>query len=60
MATMIRAGDGAANDQARPAGEMAAARQQLREEGWCVIPDVIDAETTRHALDRLYAAAEAS
>ncbi|MFL0414236.1 phytanoyl-CoA dioxygenase family protein [uncultured Sphingomonas sp.] len=60
MATMIRAGDGAANDQARPAGEMAAARQQLREEGWCVIPDVIDAETTRQALDRLYAAAEAS
>ena len=60
MATMIRAGDGAANDQGRPAGEMAAARQQLREEGWCVLPDVIDAETTRHALDRLYAAAEAS
>jgi fumagillin biosynthesis dioxygenase len=60
MATMIRAGDGAANDQARRDGEMAAARQQLCEEGWCVIPDVIDAETTRHALDGLYAAAEAS
>ena len=36
------------------------ALQQLHDEGWCVIPDVIDAATTRTALDRLYAAAARS
>lgn len=36
------------------------ARQQLHDEGWCVIPDVIDPGTTRAALDRLHAAAARS
>ncbi|WP_293680141.1 phytanoyl-CoA dioxygenase family protein [uncultured Phenylobacterium sp.] len=32
-------------------------RRQLQDEGWCVIPDVLDAERTREALDRLWRAA---
>ena len=32
-------------------------RRQLKDEGWCVIPDVLDADRTREALDRLWAAA---
>jgi ectoine hydroxylase-related dioxygenase (phytanoyl-CoA dioxygenase family) len=36
---------------------LAAARQQLDSDGWCVVPDVIDAATTQHALARLHAAA---
>ncbi|HPU14593.1 MAG TPA: phytanoyl-CoA dioxygenase family protein [Polymorphobacter sp.] len=40
--------------------DIAAARQQLDAEGWCVLADVIDADATRHALDRLHAAAAES
>lgn len=36
---------------------LAAAKAQLHEEGWCVLPDVLDAQHARHALDRLWAAA---
>lgn len=35
---------------------LASAKQQLRTEGWCVLPDVIDAAAARQALDRLWAA----
>ena len=35
----------------------AAAKSQLRDEGWCVLPDVLDPETAHRALDRLWAAA---
>lgn len=40
--------------------DLTSAMQQLHDEGWCVVPDVIDAETARHALRRLHAAAQAS
>jgi ectoine hydroxylase-related dioxygenase (phytanoyl-CoA dioxygenase family) len=54
MATMLRAGhDTGARD-------LGAAKRQLHDEGWCVIPDVIDPDTTRDALARLHAAARAS
>jgi len=33
------------------------AKSQLREEGWCVLPDVLGAGRTYHALERLWAAA---
>lgn len=36
---------------------VAAAKAQLAKEGWCVIPDVLDAARTREALDRLWGAA---
>jgi ectoine hydroxylase-related dioxygenase (phytanoyl-CoA dioxygenase family) len=39
---------------------LASAQEQLREEGWCVLPDVLDAGASAEALDRLWAAAEAS
>jgi ectoine hydroxylase-related dioxygenase (phytanoyl-CoA dioxygenase family) len=52
MATMLRPEPGAR--------DLATARQRLHEEGWCVIPDVIDPDTTRAALSRLHAAAAAS
>lgn len=46
---------------ANPATEIPAeARRRLREEGWCVLPDVLDAPQAAHALARLWAAAEAS
>jgi fumagillin biosynthesis dioxygenase len=35
---------------------LATAKDQLREEGWCVVPGVLDADRTRQALDRLWAA----
>jgi hypothetical protein len=34
------------------------ALDQLRQDGWCVVPDVLDAHETRRALDRLWAAAD--
>jgi ectoine hydroxylase-related dioxygenase (phytanoyl-CoA dioxygenase family) len=37
-----------------------AAHAQLARDGWCVIPDVVDANTTRHALGRLHEAAAES
>ena len=39
---------------------LASAQEQLREEGWCVLPDVLDAGGSAKALDRLWAAAEES
>lgn len=37
---------------------LASAKQQLREDGWCVVPDLLDADRAHEALDRLWAAAE--
>lgn len=37
-----------------------AAKQHLREEGWCVIPEVLTKERTRELLARLWEAKEAS
>lgn len=39
---------------------LAAAKAQLRDDGWCVIPGVLDPAVARQALDRLWAAAEES
>lgn len=39
---------------------LAAAKAQLRDDGWCVIPDVLDPAAARQALDRLWAAADES
>src|ERR1700761_5930382 len=48
-----------ADDGARIAkGQIAAAKAQLADQGWCVIPDVLDAARTKEALDRLWAAAD--
>jgi hypothetical protein len=41
-------------------GDLAAARAQLGQDGWCVLPDVLDPAASRHALNRLWAAAEES
>lgn len=47
-----------ADDGARiTQGQVAAAKAQLAEDGWCVIPDVLDEARTQEALDRLWAAA---
>ena len=40
--------------------DLAAAKAQLAEEGWCVVPDVLDADRARLVLDRLWAAAAES
>jgi hypothetical protein len=37
-----------------------AARAQLAEEGWCVVPGVLSPQATAHALERLWAAVEAN
>lgn len=39
---------------------LAAAKAQLHDDGWCVIPDVLDPTAARLALDRLWAAADES
>ncbi|WP_421937942.1 phytanoyl-CoA dioxygenase family protein [Phenylobacterium sp.] len=39
---------------------LAAAKAQLRDDGWCVIPGVLDPAAARQALDRLWAAADES
>jgi hypothetical protein len=39
-------------------GATASALGQLRDEGWCVVPDVLDAGAAREALDRLWTAAD--
>jgi ectoine hydroxylase-related dioxygenase (phytanoyl-CoA dioxygenase family) len=36
---------------------LAAAKSQLREEGWCVLPDVLGAGRANHTLERLWTAA---
>jgi ectoine hydroxylase-related dioxygenase (phytanoyl-CoA dioxygenase family) len=41
----------------RPAAELAAAKAQLKDEGWCVLPGVLDAARSQQVLDRLWAAA---
>ena len=40
--------------------DLTAARRQLIDEGWCVLPGLLDGRETAHALERLHAAAEAS
>jgi ectoine hydroxylase-related dioxygenase (phytanoyl-CoA dioxygenase family) len=35
---------------------LASAQRQLKDEGWCVLPDVLDAGASSAALDRLWAA----
>lgn len=35
---------------------LAPAKRQLQDEGWCVVPDVLDAAAAAEALDRLWAA----
>lgn len=40
--------------------DTAAAREHLREEGWCVIPDILTEEENSQVLSRLWAAKEAS
>jgi ectoine hydroxylase-related dioxygenase (phytanoyl-CoA dioxygenase family) len=40
--------------------ELTAAKQQLREDGWCLVPGVLDAAQTARALERLWAAARES
>ena len=42
------------------AAPLEAAKAQLRDDGWCVVPDVLDPGRTAHALERLWAAAEES
>jgi hypothetical protein len=37
-----------------------AAKAQLAQEGWCVLPDVLSPEAARHALERLWATVEAN
>lgn len=39
---------------------LASARQGLKDDGWSVVPDVLDAKAAAAALDRLWAAAEES
>jgi len=46
--------------QADNSPTITAARAQLRDEGWCMIPDVLSADRTQQALDRLWVAAEKS
>ncbi len=40
--------------------DLAAAKTALREDGWCVLPGVLDPAATRAVLDRLWAAAAES
>jgi ectoine hydroxylase-related dioxygenase (phytanoyl-CoA dioxygenase family) len=40
--------------------DLTAAKRLLAEQGWCVVPGVLDAQATAHALERLHAAARAS
>ncbi len=54
MATMLRP------DTEANAFDLDAAKRQLHDEGWCVVPDVIDPDTTRDALARLHRAAAKS
>jgi hypothetical protein len=37
--------------------DLPAAREQLEAQGWCILPDVLDAGAAAHALERLHAAA---
>src|SRR5580698_761290 len=41
------------------AAQVASARAQLKDDGWCVVPGVLDAARTTEVLDRLWAAARA-
>jgi fumagillin biosynthesis dioxygenase len=38
--------------------DLAAAKRQLAEDGWCIVPDVLDQPATALALERLHAAAQ--
>jgi ectoine hydroxylase-related dioxygenase (phytanoyl-CoA dioxygenase family) len=46
--------------EAEPPPDLASARRQLADEGWCMVADVLDAAAARAALDTLHAAAQAS
>lgn len=39
---------------------LASAKRQLQDEGWCVLPDVLDVARAQEALDRLWVAADES
>src|SRR5882672_4928123 len=43
-----------------PCDDLEVARRQLRQEGWCVIPDVLDSLRTSDALSQLWVAAAES
>ncbi|HEX4180970.1 MAG TPA: phytanoyl-CoA dioxygenase family protein [Caulobacteraceae bacterium] len=42
-----------------PAAELAAAKARLKQEGWCVLPGVLDPVRNQEVLDRLWASARA-
>ncbi|HZZ86741.1 MAG TPA: phytanoyl-CoA dioxygenase family protein [Caulobacteraceae bacterium] len=39
---------------------LAQAKARLKDDGWCIVPDILDGAASRSALDRLWAAADAS
>lgn len=49
----------AAATSARP-DNLAASRRQLKDDGWCVLPEVLEKVRAREVLDRLWAAADES
>jgi len=57
-ATLSR--EGGPSPARRDVDVLSTARSQLREDGWCVLPGVLDPGRTRDALDRLWAAATES
>ena len=46
--------------EANLASSLDRAKQQLAEDGWCVVPDVLDPVATNAALEKLHTAAQAS
>lgn len=56
---MTDAGHALRMDAAADDAILAGARQQLSDEGWCVVPDVLTQDEAAAALDRLWAAARA-
>jgi ectoine hydroxylase-related dioxygenase (phytanoyl-CoA dioxygenase family) len=48
------------DDPAQTGADMDAAKAQLRDEGWCVVPDILSPAQSAEALARLWAAAEES
>lgn len=58
---MATASERQASAPAGAAGiDLTAARRHLIDDGWCVLPDLLDALDTAHVLERLHAAAAAS
>ena len=58
MATAVET-NGASSDSGRRA-TIEQAKQKLKDDGWCVVPDVLSPNQTAHVLSRLWAAAEES